>query len=101
MARITDIILLQAQQQQSLVLSRTVAVTDIPDFLAEGFHSLASYLASWYVPAWDTPFMLLKGDDPNCLEVTMLQEFLIPAGKKLCCYWQGSSDEINAVYEEM
>ncbi len=42
MARITDIMLLQTPQQRTLVQSRTVVVNDIPGFLSEGFHNLAS-----------------------------------------------------------
>jgi len=114
MSRITDIFLIDTAEQEAIAIHSKVSVAEIPAIIGEGFIKLDEYIKSKGIVASDTPFLQIIGADPNAIEITAgmtvsetihgngeIKDFLIPAGKKIFCYWQGDNSDMSSLYEEM
>jgi len=114
MSRITDIYLIDTAAQEAIAIHSKVSIAEIPAIIGEGFMKLDEYIKSIGIVASDTPFLQIIGTDPNSIEITAgmtvpatvhgngeIEDFLIPAGKKIFCYWQGDNSDMSSLYEEM
>jgi len=114
MSRITDIFLVDTAEQEAIAIHSKVSVAEIPAIIGEGFMKLEEYIKSKGIVSSDTPFLQIIGTDLNAIEITAgmevpttvhgngkIEDFLIPAGKKIFCYWQGDNSEMSPLYEDM
>lgn len=114
MPRISDIFIVETPAQRALAISAVVAESGIPAFVGDGFARLGQHIASMGGAAADTPFLRIVADDPRALQVVVgtavsgtvksagdIADFLIPAGKKLLCYYQGDNSLMGPVYDEL
>ena len=115
MSRITDIFFIDTAEQEAVAIHSKVSVAEIPTIIGKGFMEVDEYIKSKGIVASDTPFLqIIIGTDPNAIEITVgmaiskaihgngeIKNFLIPAGKKIFCYWQGDNSEMSPLYEEM
>jgi len=114
MSRITDIFLVDTAKQEAIAIHSKVSVAEIPAIIGEGFMKLEEYIKSKGMEASDTPFLQISGTDPNSIEITAgmtvtktvhgngeIEDYLIPAGKKIFCYWQGDNSDMSPLHEEM
>lgn len=114
MPRISDIFVIDTPGQRALAVSAVVAESGIPAFVGDGFARLGQHIASMGGAAADTPFLRIVADDPSALQLMVgtavsstvkgagdIADFLIPAGKKMLCYYQGDNSLMGPVYDEL
>jgi len=102
MSRITDIFLVDTVEQEAIAIHSKVSVAEIPAIIGEGFMKLEEYIKSKGIVSSDTPFLQIIGIDPNAIEIAAgmevpttvhgngkIEDFLIPAGKKISPKWPG------------
>lgn len=114
MSRITDIYLVDVPAENALVINGKVSVEKIPEFIGEAFMKLEEYIKSKGVVESDTPFLQIVGNDPSSIEIMAgmtvtkeirgsgeIEDYGIPSGKRIFCYWLGDNSEMSPLYDEM
>lgn len=114
MSRITEIFLVETVAQQALVVQGRATESEIPAAIALGLKKLEEYFQNKSLNASDSPFLRVSGQDSLSLEIMVgigipwpdkgsgdIQNYVIPAGKKIFCYCLGDGSELMPVYEEM
>ncbi len=113
MPRITDIFLIDSAEQLAVASRSIISPAEIPAVIGRHFEHLGRHVEDKGLSAADTPFVRILGLSPEKLEVTVglpvreaeegrgIQKFLIPAGPKIICYWQGDNSQMFPLYEEM
>lgn len=114
MARITDIYLVDIPAEDALIIKGKVSAEEIPKFIGEAFIKLEDYAKSKGVVTSDTPFLRIADIDSNSFEIIAgmtipeeikgfeeIENCLIPAGKRIFCYWLGDNSQMQQLYEEM
>lgn len=114
MARITDIYLVDVPAENALVINGKVSVSEIPGFIGDAFMKLEEYIKGKGMVESDTPFLQIAGNDPNSIEIMAgvtvpkeikgsgeIENYGIPAGKRIFCYWLGDNSEMSPLHGEM
>jgi len=114
MARITDIYLVDVPSENALVINGKVSVAEIPGFIGDAFMKLAEYIKGKGMVGSDTPFLQIAGNDPNSIDIMAgmtiskevkgsreIENYCVPAGKRIFCYWLGDNSEMSPLHDEM
>ena len=115
MPRITDIFMVDTPRQIAPAIRATAAESELPGLIGSAFARLGSYIEREGLFPADSPFVRIVGADPAALQITIglavssedprgdgeIEKFIIPAGKKIFCYYQGDSSLMSPVCEEM
>lgn len=114
MPRITEIFFVDTPEQYALTVQSKVHESQIPETIGQSLLKLEEYFEGKNLIASDSPFLQVSGQDPEALDIMVgiciprpnnglgdVKGHLIPAGKKIFCYYQGDSAQILSVYQEM
>lgn len=114
MARITDVILHEQKEMDTLVVRTTTNVQDLPMLIGRTYGSIAAYLAELHAVMADIPFVAYHNMDMQALDVELgfpvarrlagrgeIQAGVIPAGLMVSCLYQGPYSGLEPVYAEM
>lgn len=114
MPRVSDIALLDRNDQPTLCIRTRVKAQDLPRLIGVSYGRLAAYLSELGELLADIPYVAYHNMDMEDLDVEIgfpiaravegkddMQPGCIPAGKQVFCMYRGSYAQMAPVYEEM
>lgn len=114
MPRISDIAVLQKNEQPTLHIRTRTKVGNLPMLIGESYGKLAAYLAKQGACLSDVPYVAYHNMDMQDLDVEIgfplaaplpgkddLLPGSIPAGKMVFCMYRGAYHAMEPVYNEM
>jgi len=113
MPRITDFIIIETDNQPVLTIEKTVTPEEIVPFFVESIYKIGDFIKTNRLLPADVEYMRVNVVS-DILTVTVgtavitplvgigeIKSDIIPAGKKVVCYYQGSNNEMDSFYQEM
>ncbi len=113
MPRITDFIIIETDLQPVLIIEKTVTEQEIVPFFIDSIYKLGDFVKRHNLLPADIEYMRVNVVS-GILSVTVgtavatrlegtgeIKSDIIPAGKKVICYYQGSNDQMESFYKEM
>lgn len=114
MPRITDFTIIETPAQDALIVEKETGVSDFIPFFVESIYKLGEYIREQGCIPSNAPYMRIKDNGTDIFNITVgtttpkpmegngeIQKCIIPAGKKLICYYQGNNEEMFPFYEEL
>jgi effector-binding domain-containing protein len=114
MPRITNIEILQKNEQPTLSIRKRTQVEKLPMLIGECYGKMAAYLKETDQLLADVPFVAYHNMDMQNLDVEMgfplsqplsgqgdIKAGCIPAGRLVFCMYRGPYSEIETTYNEM
>ncbi len=114
MPKMSDVVILQQNEQPTLVIRTRTRVEALPKLIGESYAKIASYLGELGELMTDVPFVAYHNMDMQDLDVEIgfcvsqklsgkddIRSGVIPAGQIVFCMYRGPYAEIGPVYDEM
>ena len=114
MPKMSNIELLQLNEQPALSIRTTTQVEKLPALIGESYGKIAAYIKELGENFSDVPFVAYHNLDMQNLDVEMgfpvtkslpdkneIKSTFIPAGKIIFCMYRGAYIEMASVYNEM
>ena len=114
MPRITDIMLHEQKEMNTLVVRTRTTVQNLPKLIGGSYGKIAAYLGELQEVMADIPFVAYQNMDMQDLDVEIgfpvakkllakgdIKAGIIPAGLMVSCMYQGAYGKMQSVYEEM
>ncbi|MEL7561513.1 GyrI-like domain-containing protein [Dehalogenimonas sp. 4OHTPN] len=114
MPRITDIMVFQQKEIDTLVIRKRTRVQDLPQLIGECYGKIAAYLGENHQLMSDIPFVAYHNMDMQDLDVEIgfpvakplpdngdIKTAVIPPGLVVWCMYQGPYSELKTTYDEM